>query len=92
MRVTAQTVPVNVDVTLSMEDVIAALKAECGVRSNNNDDSYYVVENHILYKFTDVSYHGSPRYEKSMISDDENVVDMYEAIIAFEKAYKKTIH
>ena len=89
IEVVAQTVPTKVNVTVTIPNLIAALKAECGVYDAH--ERYYTVENGVLYKFTDTSYHGSPRYEKKAVTDDPNVVDMYQAVIAYEAAYKKTL-
>lgn len=86
MKIHATTVPVSVDVTVTVETMIEALKNKCGVYENHNN--YYKTENGKLYKCTDISYHGSPRYETELISENEDVVAMYEAITAFEKAYK----
>lgn len=86
MTICATTVPVPVDVTVTVETMIEALKNKCGVYENH--DSYYKTENGKLYKYTDVAYHGSSQYVTQLVSENENVVAMYDAIVAFEKAYK----
>lgn len=87
MRITATTVPVPVEVNISVENMIDALKKRCGVYDKH--DTYYTVENNKLYRHADISYHGSPQYETTLVSDDENIAAMYSAIVAFEDAYKK---
>lgn len=86
MRMTAQTIPRTVEVDVSMEEIIECLKEKCGVRESH--DCYYSVSDNKLYKHTDVSYHGSPVYEDTLVSEDPNVIIMYESIVNFEKAYK----
>lgn len=91
-KVIAQTMPVNVEVEISVEEMIRALKAECGVYESH--DSHYTVEyyarnNVQLVKHTDVSYHGSPIYKDTVVSTDKNVINMFEAITVFERAYNE---
>lgn len=86
MKMMAKTIPENVEVDVSMEEIIKRMKEECGVREDH--DCYYSVEDNKLYKHTDTSYHGALRYEDTVVSDDPNVIIMYEAVISFEKAYK----
>ena len=85
MKINATTTT-HMEVSVSMEEIISRLKEECGVREN--PDNYYTVEDGKIIKNEDISYHGSPLYRKTVISDNPNVVAMYESILNFERAYK----
>lgn len=86
VRVMAQTVPVNVEVDISIEEMIRALKKECGVVDDY--DSFYSVKGKKLYRHTDISRHGSPHYRDTVVSEDPNIIEMFKGIEAYERAYK----
>lgn len=84
--------PFSVPADVDISEVIDALKGSLGVRETH--ETYYTVERPddssaaSLVKHTDISYHGSPMYEDDIITTDENIINMFEAIESFEKAYK----
>jgi len=74
----------NVTVSVLNQDMIDALK-----KANNFDtsyDSYLELRDDGLYKGIDISYHGSPYYEYTLITNDTKQIRLYKAIIELEKA------
>lgn len=86
MKITAKTLPTTVEVDISIEDMIAKLKEYCGVLNPDGRFEYEIKDNKII-KHVDVSYHGSPQYVSQVVTSDPAVVEMYSAILAYEKAY-----
>lgn len=86
MKITAKTLPTTVEVDISIEDMIAKLKEYCGVLNPDGSFKYEIEDNKII-KYEDVSCIGEPQYLSQVVTSDPAVVEMYSAILSYEKAY-----
>jgi hypothetical protein len=70
------------DVEIDKEDALNALAKELHMYNffRMSHGQYYKVEENKLYSFEDVSYHGSPCYEKTLIAEDTKTIRNYELI------------
>jgi len=79
----------NVTVSVSAQDMIDSIK-----KANNFDASYnnYLeLRDNGLYKGIDVSYHGSPDYEYTLVTNDAKQIRLYKAIIELENALEDVL-
>lgn len=65
-------------VEVDVADVIKTM--ESYLNFDNERGGFVKVKNGELIKFTDISYHGSPYYDETLISDNPNWVKLYESI------------
>lgn len=69
----------RIEIQVNPLDCINALLSYFNI--NDKDiDGYYSIENNILYRNIDESYHGSPSYVKHLYSDDKSLIRLYLAL------------
>jgi len=73
-----KTVKFDIDKTQALK----ALAQELNVYEyfKNQTNGYYKVEDEKIYYFYDISYHGSPYYEKTLCNDNKTAARNYELI------------
>lgn len=56
---------------------------------NNTYSSYVVASRTQIIRNTDISRHGSPSYEKNVLSEDPEDIELFDHLKGIEKYYKK---
>ena len=89
--------PVNISIRSALYGICKEL---IGVNLGYDETFYEVLEaNHkenktgkeALYRYYDQSYHGAPWYKYELVSDDDEVIAVYKAIMTLIKYDKKKI-
>lgn len=82
MRLTAYTVPVATEVTISPYSMIEAFRKMLGIATDHDTD--IELKNDTLWRITEFREHCEQR---EPVTSDKNIIAMYNALNTLEKAY-----
>ena len=74
------------EITVSAKDAFEAIKKSLGFSESRGD--FLCVRDGKLMRGEDVSYHGSPDYEYTLVSDNPNWVKLYESVKKIDEYFK----
>lgn len=87
-----------IDVEISVKDAIRVVAKELlGIELESAATGYCLKvsddsQKEGLYKYRDMSTHGSPDYEYDLITDNKDDVELYKCIEKIRKYYEKQSH
>lgn len=70
------------NISIDMEQVLIGFEKSIGLETDAN--SYIKLQGDQLIRATDVSQHGSPIYEKEVISNNPNFISLYSSIMTLK--------
>lgn len=76
------------EITVSAKDAFEAIKKSLGFSESHGE--FLCVRDGKLMRGEDVSYHGSPYYEYTLVSDNSNWVKLYESVKQIDVYFKNS--